>query len=222
MNYNLFWWNLFDKHGGKDRSAGKLIAQTSDPEEYDLMGFQECGDRERVLDDAKQEGLQGEFETYDGGRGIAMAWRKSKWTLLAKGAEDVGEDSSAQYYGKRAAQWARLRHVDGKVVFFVNHHGPLPVSSGGGCAGSAAALNILKLISGNAYAGDTIILVGDFNAREDSSRIQELDRRLKRVFSGTSMGGVDHFYTSSCGPVDAMDLGSGGSDHHALSAVFHI
>merc|ERR1719499_1932486 len=95
---------------------------------------------------------------------------------------DVGEDSRDQYYGKRSAMWVRLRNAEGKTVFFMNHHGPLRVSEGGGCTGSAAALNILKVIGENARAEDAIILTGDFNAQSFSSRIRELDRRLNRVF----------------------------------------
>lgn len=219
LTYNLFWWNLFDIRKGNGNSAGRLIAASG---EYDLMGFQECGDLSRILRDAKYEGLEGDFEGYVGGRGIAMAWRTSKWTAIGKGSEDVGEDTRQQYYGKRAVQWARLRHNDGKVVFYVNHHGPLPVSASGGCAGASTSLNILRVIASNAHPDDNIILVGDFNARKYSSRIQELDQRLNRVLSGRSMGGVDHIYSSTCGAVSTKNLGSGGSDHHALNAVFRI
>merc|ERR1712113_119606 len=114
------------------------------------------------------------------------------FSRLGSGAEDVGEDSRDQYYGKRGAQWVRLRHADGMTVFFINHHGPLRVSQGGGCTGSATAHNIMRVIADNAHTGDAIILVGDFNAEAGSSRIAELDKRLHRVYSGTSMGGVDH------------------------------
>merc|ERR1712194_521427 len=57
-----------------------------------------------------------------------------RWTKLASGHEDVGEDSPNQYYGKRSVVWGRFEHMKtGKTVFFVNHHGPLKVSEGGGC-----------------------------------------------------------------------------------------
>merc|ERR1711915_779411 len=81
---------------------------------------------------------------------------------------------------------------EGKTVFFMNHHGPLKVSQGGGCTGSATALNIMKVIAENAHTSDAIILVGDFNAGLGSSRIQELERRLTKVHSGYIFGGVDH------------------------------
>jgi len=225
LTYNLFWWNLFDRHGGGDRSAGRLIARTGGTEKYDVMGFQECEDVWRVLHDA---GLHhDEYEAIDGGRAIAVAWRKSSWTLLAHDSVDVGEDSPQQYYGKRSAMWVRLQnHGDGKTVFFVNHHGPLKVSQGGGCTGSATALNILKVISENAHGTDVIILVGDFNAALGCSRVQELEKRLDKVHSGRIFGGVDHIF-SNCGSRGVgQTLGKGDgyykSDHEALSATFGI
>merc|ERR1712060_736474 len=201
LSYNLFWWNLFDRHSGSDRSAGRLIARTGGAEKYDVMGFQECDDRWRVLRDA---GLnEAEYEAIDGGRAIAVAYRKTKWTLLDHDSVDVGEDSHEQYYGK-----------------------PLKVSQGGGCTGSATALNIMKVIGENAQSGDVIVLVGDFNAALGSSRIQELERRLTKVHSGHIFGGVDHVF-SNCGARgtgQTLEKGDGHykSDHNALSASFEI
>lgn len=228
LTYNLFWWNLFDMNHGSERSAGRLIARTSQQEPYDFMAFQECDDRERVLMDARDSGLQGEYETIDGGRAIAMAYRTSSWRLLDHGSADVGEDSRDQYYGRRAAMWGRFEHrEDGKTVLFMNHHGPLKVSQGGGCTGSATALNILRVIGKTAHKGDAIILVGDFNAQAWSSRIKELEKHLGWVFSGTAMGGVDHIYSNCASRAQAgQDLGKGdgwkGSDHDALSVTFTI
>jgi len=228
LTYNLFWWNLFNRHHGSDRSAGRLIARTASVEQYDIMGFQECDDMWRVLHDAHLH--HSEYDAINGGRAIAVAWRKTRWTKLANDSVDVGEDSRDQYYGKRAAMWVRLQNKqDGKIVFFVNHHGPLKVSQTGGCTGSATALNIMKLISENAHSGDLIVLVGDFNAALGSSRVKELEKRLNRVHSGRIFGGVDHIF-SNCGGrgrgVHGETLGKGDgqhkSDHEALSATFHI
>jgi len=221
LTYNLFWWSLFQERHGNGQSAGRKIAETSGPEQYDVMGFQECDDVDRVLGDAHNQGLAGEYELINGGHALAAAWRKSRFTWLAEGKEDVGEDHPDQYYGKRAAQWVRLRHNDGQTIFFVNHHGPLPVSRGGGCTGSSTAFNILKLIATHASATDIVILVGDFNAEAHSSRIQTLDSYIDRVFSGTRMNGVDHIY-SNCPVASTANLGTGGSDHDALSVSFTI
>jgi endonuclease/exonuclease/phosphatase family metal-dependent hydrolase len=221
LTYNLFWWNLFDKREGNYESAGHLIADTSGPEQYDILAFQECDDRDRIMHDAKHQGLHGEYETIDGDHAIALAFRKSRFQLLEHGSEEVGEDSKDQYYGRRSAQWARLLHRDGIVVFFVNHHGPLRVSEDGGCTGLSVALNIMQVIAGNAHPDDRIVLVGDFNAEPWSSRISELDKRLHRVFSGTRMGGVDHIYTNCNNSVATRkNIGTGGSDHDALSITF--
>jgi len=226
LTYNLFWWNLFEARGGEDGRAGRKIAKTSGPEEYDFMGFQECKDVKRVMRHAKRHGLSGDYDTLSlvkEDRALGFAYLKTRWTLLASGWEDVGEDSRKQYYGRRAAQWARLRRNDGSsTVFFINHHGPLPVSVSGECAGSATAYNILRVIAQNAHANDLVILVGDFNAQQHSSRIRTLAKHMHKVFSGTTHGGVDHIF-SNCGEdsaiVSATNVGTGGSDHDALNVV---
>uniref|UniRef100_A0A7S4RNR7 Endonuclease/exonuclease/phosphatase domain-containing protein n=1 Tax=Alexandrium monilatum TaxID=311494 RepID=A0A7S4RNR7_9DINO len=221
LTYNLYWWNLFGRRHGAGQSAGRKIAQTSGPEQYDLMGFQECDHMGRILGDAKDQGLSGDYGLANGGRALAIAWRRSRFTWLAEGKADVGEDDRSQYYGKRSAQWVRLHHRNGQVIFFLNHHGPLPVSWGGGCTGSTTSYNILRVIAENAHVGDVIIVVGDFNAEAHSSRIRALDGYLNRVFSGSALGGVDHIL-SNCAASSTANLGKGGSDHDALSAVFRI
>merc|ERR1712160_205509 len=105
ISYNLFWWNLFSRHDGGGKSAGKLIARTSGDDLYDFMGFQECDDRDRVMGEAVSSGLHADYATIDGGRAIAIAYLKTRWTKLASGHEDVGEDSPNQYYGKRSVVW---------------------------------------------------------------------------------------------------------------------
>jgi len=221
LTYNLYWWNLFGKRHGNGRSAGAKIASTSGPEGYDLMGFQECDDMSRIIGDARAMGLSDEYELMNGGRALAIAWRRSSFTWLAEGKDDVGEDDHSQYYGKRAAQWVRLLHSSGRTVFFLNHHGPLPVSHGGGCTGSATAYNLLKMIATHAHRGDLIVAVGDFNAQPHSSRIQTMDSYINRAFSGVKMGSVDHIF-SNCAASGANNLGTGGSDHDALNAIFHL
>merc|ERR1712194_564781 len=124
---------------------------------------------------------------------IALAYLTTRWTLLASGHEDVGEDSPNQYYGRRSAVWGRFKHVEtSKTVFFVNHHGPLKVNEGGGCTGSTTALHIMKVIAEKADVEDAIILTGDFNAKTSSTRVQEFQRRLHRIFTGHAIGGIDH------------------------------
>jgi endonuclease/exonuclease/phosphatase family metal-dependent hydrolase len=223
LTYNLYWWNLFDRHGGSDRSAGRLMKRTSSDIPYDFMAFQECEDVARVLGDAE---MTEEFTPLNGNNAIAMAYRHSAWTLLSQNSEYVGEDSQQQYYGKRRLQWARFQNAEGKTVFFANHHGPLRVSQSGGCTGSATSLNIMRVIGQNAHAEDTVILVGDFNAQPHSSRIQELERRLAHVYSGRVMGGLDHVFSNCPVGAEGTNLGHGdghhGSDHEALSVTFRI
>jgi endonuclease/exonuclease/phosphatase family metal-dependent hydrolase len=224
LTYNLFWWNLFNIHDGSDRSAGRLMERTSGDASYDFMGFQECEDVGRVLSDA---GMSESYTGIDGGSAVAMAYRHSRWTMLDHKSEFVGEDSRDQYYGKRRAMWARFQSIEeNTTAFFMNHHGPLKVSKGGGCTGSATSLNIMRVIAQNAREDDVIILLGDFNARPQSSRIQEMNRRLYRVYSGTAIGGVDHVYSNCPDHASGHNLGKGdgnhGSDHDALSVTFRV
>jgi len=227
LTYNLFWWNLFTRHYGSGKSAGKLIARTAQSHPYDIMAFQECDSKDRILADAVSSGLPNEYETIDGGRAIAVAYRRSTWRKLSSGVADVGEDSRKQYYGKRAAMWVRLQHKDSdKTVLFVNHHGPLPVSDRGGCTGTANALNLMRLIGRTAHTNDAIILAGDFNAQPWSSRVHEMDKHLHKVFTGKAMRGVDHIYTNCAEGAVGEILGKGDgkwkSDHDAVSVTLQV
>lgn len=221
LTYNLYWWNLFTQRGGNSGSAGKLIAAASQPVPYDFMGFQECDDVARVLQDA---GLASTFTAVAGTHATAVAYRTAAWEALASGQEDVAEDQPSQYYGRRAATWVRLRHrTTSRTVLFVTHHGPLQVGSGGACGGVATAYNILRLVGKRAGAGDAVVLTGDFNSGPGTGTVQTLDGYLYRLYTGNSFGGIDHIYGSCAGPaVSTRNLGGGGSDHDALDAMLQI
>jgi len=220
LTYNLFWWNLFGRRHGNGGSAGTMIAGNSEPLPYDIMGFQECESVAWVLGDA---GFAGKFAGLTGPHALCIAYRKAAWELVNDGVADVGEDRSDQWYGTRAAMWARLRYrKTNQTVMFVNHHGPLPVGTGGRCGGEATAFNLLKLIAEEAYQGDSIILVGDFNAGPEAPTVKSLNGRLFPVFTGNSFGGVDHVLSSCTKVVSTRNLGDGGSDHDALEVVFQL
>ncbi|CAE8619105.1 unnamed protein product [Polarella glacialis] len=217
LTYNLFWWNLFNLRGGQGQSSGKLIAASGWPEPYDVMGFQECDDVARVVTDA---GLHLQYAMLQGPYALGMAYRLAAWELISKGSDDIAEDRGDQWYGKRAVQWARLKSREsGRILFFVNHHGPLPLSTGGKCGGEATAFNMMKIIAERSLPEDDILLVGDFNAVSDSPTVQLLSQRLHRIFSGASHGGVDHIFSSCSGADGTWNLGPGGSDHDALSSI---
>lgn len=222
LSYNLFWWHLFGVQNGNHDSAGKLINQSMGDEPYDIMGFQECEDPERVLGAV---GLLEDYEVFNGTHAVCMAYRKSVWTLMDHGLREVAEDMPTKYYGTRGAQWMRLRHIEtGKIVFFVNHHGPLSVNSGGLCGGEATANNLVEMMGTLAQVGDVLILVGDFNANAASETVQFLWRKLTHVHHGVSFGGVDNIF-SNINPSSVLEtniLGKGGSDHDAISAVIQV
>eukprot|EP00931_Biecheleriopsis_adriatica_P112492 TRINITY_DN8712_c0_g1_i1.p1 TRINITY_DN8712_c0_g1~~TRINITY_DN8712_c0_g1_i1.p1 ORF type:complete len:834 (-),score=238.38 TRINITY_DN8712_c0_g1_i1:88-2589(-) len=221
LSYNLFWWHLFGVEGGRGNSAGNLI-KNSDSPKYDVMGFQECEDKERVLGPV---GLLDEYTAFDGTHAICMAYRKDTWALLKHGQSDVAEDMKTEYYGTRGTQWMQLEHKKtGRKLFFMNHHGPLSVNSGGLCGGKATAHHLMDVMAKNADIGDTLVLVGDFNANAASTTLQNLWPHLTHVYNSGSFGGVDNIFSNVDreSVMQTTDLGSGGSDHHAISAVIHV
>lgn len=219
LTYNLFWWNLFGLKKGNGNSAGNLIRSNMQPLPFDFMGFQECEDPAQVLGPVD---LMADYEAFQGGHAICMAYHKRSWTLLAKGEAEVAEDMKQRYYGRRGSQWMRLRHTaTGTGAFFLNHHGPLAINSGGVCGGQATAYNLLHVIAANAQAGDLVILVGDFNANAAGLTVQGLWPHLVHVFNGDSFGGVDNIFTNAQASsiIRTENLGNGGSDHNAIAAV---
>jgi len=220
LSYNLFWWNLFKKHGGRGGSAGQLISSAQSSSPFDFMGFQECENIQRVLNDA---GLSHHYGFLEGEHAVAIAYRKASWQLIAYGGEDVAEDRATQWFGTRPGHWGRFRHFgSGKVVFVLNHHGPLPKNTGGLCGTRATAYNILKVIASNAHADDAVLVVGDFNSDASSKTHRLLAHHLHGIYTGTSFGGVDHIFSSCANVVSRRNLGEGGSDHDALEVVLEV
>ncbi|CAE7485491.1 PEPKR2, partial [Symbiodinium pilosum] len=222
LSYNLFWWHLFKVEGGRGDSAGHLIQNTASPP-YDVMGFQECEDPVRVLGHV---GLLEQYEAFQGKHAICVAYRKAAWSLLEHGETDVAEDMRTEYYGTRGTQWLRLQHKGtGRKLFFVNHHGPLSVNSGGLCGGEATAHKILHVMARHGQVGDTLVLVGDFNANAASRTVQAMWPHLHHVYNSQSFGGVDNIFANLAHQddvVETKDIGSGGSDHHAISAIISV
>jgi len=227
LSYNLFWWNLFDKvkppqqqfHLRTPGNTGtQLLAEAAQEERYDVMGFQECNDEHWLLSKA---GLAGSYDIFRD-KHCCMAYRTASWTLLDRGVAWVAQDKQ---YGPRPAQWMRLRHAStGRVLFFVNHHGPIPINSGGVCGGAAVAYNILQLVATKAQPGDAVVLAGDFNSDASSVTIGQLESRLRKASGGVVDGGIDYIF-SNLGEgslVRARNLGNGGSDHDAISAVLRV
>mmetsp|Transcript_48000 Transcript_48000/g.103416 ORF Transcript_48000/g.103416 Transcript_48000/m.103416 type:complete len:185 (+) Transcript_48000:1-555(+) len=184
------------------------------------MGFQECEDVRWVVGDA---GLLNDFETLTGPHAMCMAYRKTAWRMLENSQQDVGEDRWDQWYGTRGGMWARMQNYQtGQIVFFMNHHGPLPVGTGGMCGGEATAFNILKVIAYHAHQDDVVILVGDFNAGPASQTLVNMRSRMHSLYTGASFGGVDHVFSSCPTVAETRNWGSGGSDHDALSVTLQL
>lgn len=223
LTYNLFWWNLYRVRQGDGDSAGNLIkAEVEEDRPFDVMGFQECENGLRVLEPV---GLLELYEVLQGPHAACLAYRKGLWKMISNGSIDVGEDMRSHYYGRRGVLWVRLEHnTTGRKLLFMNHHGPLEVNSGGSCGGISMANNIIRVMRNESLPGDAVILVGDFNANSASLTIQALWSRLVLLQSGTSFGGVDNIFGNmdSDSVVSRKNLGSGGSDHDALSVTVAI
>jgi hypothetical protein len=231
LSYNLYWWSLYGVRKGNAEwpygpgSASVLIADASKSEPFDVMGFQECKDPERVLSEA---GLLGNYTFYHGPHDTCVAFRNATWSLLGSGHSEVAEDGDfvrKNYWSKRTGQWLRLRHkASGRVLFFVNHHGPLPLHSGGLCGGLATAYNLLQLISNNMESTDAVVLVGDFNANSHSMTVRSMKSELNLLYEGIAFGGVDNFFANveEEHVLERHNYGHGGSDHHALGLVMEL
>merc|ERR1712187_1081791 len=129
------------------------------------------------------------------------------------------QQKPGQNFGQRTGMWVRLRNrKTNGTVFFLNHHGPLPLSTGGQWGGPATAYNLLKLVREHAKEGEPVIVVGDFNSVATSLTVRQMGCGLHRVFSGTKFGGVDHIFSNidKKNVVGTKNLGQGGSDHDAI------
>jgi len=119
----------------------------------------------------------------------------------------------------------RLKHKSShQTLFFVNHHGPLSINSGGLCGGQATAHNLIKVIQKHGKKGDTVVIVGDFNANAASLTIKTLRRHFLHAYNGLVFGGIDNIFSNLniSSVVKNTQLGTGGSDHHALSTVLKL
>jgi len=156
-----------------------------------------------------------------------LAYRKETWQELDRGTKTVAIDGNVkgQNFGARTGMWMRLRHKrTNETVFVVNHHGPLPLSSGGQWGPPATAYNLLHLVETNGTKGEVVVMVGDFNSIKTSETITQMGCGIRRILSGTKFGGVDHIFTNleDSRVISADPVGQGGSDHDALAAVFDI
>jgi len=227
LSYNLFWWNLFGVQRTANGAPFRLIENSDKPMPYDLMAFQECEDGALVLRGAQ---LLDQYTLHTGlgtkTTAICVAFLTRSWEQLGEGSAVVAEDvAGPEHWGARAAQWVRLRHRGlGKTVFFMNHHGPTPVNSGGMCGGAVIANQLLSIIHANALPGDAVVLVGDFNACPGSATVNALLQQLRRVFGGTVDGGIDHIFANAGATrvVAEKNLGGGGSDHDALAVILGL
>lgn len=256
LTYNLQWWANYEHYNPPNTlnpALGQNMAQDDAIHHFDLMGFQECENIDILMASAKSSGLAGDwgtFELHEGKSiGIGMAWNKATFDYVAQGKEYVAEDRSEQHYGRRAAQWVRLIHkASGAPVFYLNHHGPTPVNTGGMCGAKGTAYNVLKAIANNAQKGDLIFMTCDCNnwslfqppespqePWKYNEEIGTLACHIPHSFTHPVIEdcwGIDNFFSNCAVPSKhgkgvtvknaGTIMGKGGSDHFALSLIYDV
>jgi hypothetical protein len=253
LTYNLQWWKNYQQypkvHGNTMNPAiGANIVKYDKIEPFDIMGMQECEIMSKVIDSAKSQGLSGTWVTkedwngkYDGSSvDIGIAYKSETFDYINYGQGFVAEDApkGTNYYGKRAAQWLRLKHkASGQTVFALNHHGPTAVGVGGVCGGKGTAYQLLKMIADNAQVGDQIFMVGDFNAPsvleippgsgkwQYTEEIGTLACHIPHIYTVPNVQtvwGIDNFFANCATAVTKTQMGKGGSDHWALSVLYEF
>merc|ERR1719432_450341 len=102
-----------------------------------------------------------------------LAFNKNRFQKLAFGNGEFVAQDFGRFTYRRGAHWVRLSEKStGNKLFVINHHGPLPVNTGGVCGGEATAYNLLKIIEANSEAGDALLFMGDFNADGGSATVK--------------------------------------------------
>lgn len=218
LTYNLFWWNLFGQRRGNGGSAGRLVRDAASDEPFDIVGFQECDDPNWIMGDA---GMGDDEYDYVRWGSNTLAFKKTRFDKLAQGDGEFVAQDFGQFTYRRGAHWVRLNEKStGKKLFVMNHHGPLPVNTGGVCGGEATAYNLLKMIGTHAEAGDALLFMGDFNADGGSATVKTLAGYMHHLMNDW----VDNFF-SNCGGdsvKETKNLGKGGSDHNALMTIIEF
>jgi hypothetical protein len=215
LSYNLFWWNLYLQRKSNGNSAGRLMKSILP---IDVFGFQECEDIFRIMGD-----LGDHYHTFNAGRALGMSFDRYQWEIKYSKSIDVGEDIHPQYFGKRSVGMIYMKHKHSdKHLLHVNHHGVLPVNTGGLCKSESVAYNILKNIGANAKENDLIIVTGDFNCNHDSPTIKILETYLNKHVSSTSFSGVDHIFSNSNNIGVTKILPESGSDHQPIMAEIYF
>merc|ERR1712226_1445914 len=218
LTYNLFWWNLFGRRRGNGGSAGRLVKKAAEDEHFDIAGFQECDDPSWIMRDA---GMSDDEYDYVRWGSNTLAFKKTRFEKLAFGEGEFVAQDFGRFTYRRGAHWVRLNEKGtGNKLFVMNHHGPLPVNTGGVCGGEATAYNLLKIIETNSEEGDALLFMGDFNADGGSATVRTLKGYMHHLMNDW----VDNFF-SNCGEdsvKEMKNLGKGGSDHNALMTIIEF
>lgn len=217
---NVVTWNA----GGNHHSTTGSCLHASDA---DLVLFQEVDDPS-----SKLHGLSG-YQTAGGGgwSGMGFAWKESSFSHIDGPWKDyVGEDRDNcccnVWKWNNGKCWTRyvvsirLKHSSGQEVLVANHHGLLPINTGGKTGHATAAQNINNAVNRRMGSTELVIFAGDMNnvpGRSDMLNRLDNDYGYTHHYHGKTYGGVDAFYSKGFQMVGAgSNLGSCGSDHDLL------
>eukprot|EP00929_Paragymnodinium_shiwhaense_P100360 TRINITY_DN6261_c0_g3_i1.p1 TRINITY_DN6261_c0_g3~~TRINITY_DN6261_c0_g3_i1.p1 ORF type:complete len:398 (-),score=104.13 TRINITY_DN6261_c0_g3_i1:302-1495(-) len=218
LTYNLFWWNLFGQRGGNGGSAGRLVQSAAGSEPFDIVGFQECDDPNWIMGDS---GMTGDEYDHIRWGSNTLAFKKTRFEKLSHGDGEFVAQDFGRFTYRRGAHWVRLNEKDtNNKLFVMNHHGPLPVNTGGVCGGEATAYNLLKMVEKYSEVGDAILFMGDFNADGGSQTVKTLEEYMHHPMNDW----VDNFFSNCGGDAvkETRNLGKGGSDHNALMTIIEF
>mmetsp|Transcript_69896 Transcript_69896/g.202571 ORF Transcript_69896/g.202571 Transcript_69896/m.202571 type:complete len:642 (-) Transcript_69896:180-2105(-) len=204
ISYNLFWWNV----AANNRWAG-IYQRISENLPFDLIGFQECENIEKIVNNA---GLEN-FDFFQGPylpNPAPMAWNRATFDRIGEpGTKWVARDQ----WGDRWMNWVRLRHrATGTPVLFVNTHGPL------GPCGADLGENWVDGILENREEGDVVFMTGDYNCRSGTQAMNELQVVLSEQYDG----GIDHIFTSGRAALWGMAANGQPSDHPLIIGKFSL
>ena len=205
---NWFYWNLWIERKGEN-SSGKFFQHGP----YDIMGWQEVGDRGVSTDQAfnlimsctkfNNNPSTDYYAKTPGIDSLPVVYNKV-WTLGPYKRVKVAEDRKG-LWGNRYLTLAYLTRKDGLRVLFVNTHGPLPDNTGGEFGLANFIDNIINEIKNASSSADIAVLVGDFNTTLDAKSNgvtirSELNREgfvLCNSSTGTRKFNYDHIFAKS-------------------------
>jgi len=223
-NVRIMTFNTQNPNGNNFHTIGHCVQHGK----ADIMLFQECQSPVHKelhgLGGYDVAGGEGDFS------GLGLAWRTSMFTKVggpwkAWVGQDLDNCCCNVHIWKGGKCWdrfvvsVRLRHQNGQHVILADHHGILPINSGGKTGHAAAAANLNNAIEQHREAGDAVILGGDFNniaGQSETIRLLEESYGFRRHADHW----VDNIFSKGwTSQTDMRNYGSCMSDHDSIAVT---